>query len=328
MADVSAYWVGDVVVARSVLTEPGVPLVDLLGRRAAASVDNMFGRLPVDGWRVIDGALPADPAVDVAPVIIAAPWQHPGANGWMVVSVVRHAGRWQAMHIMDRRPLVPYVSPSERWPSASELFGPIWRLRDLRPAGGDASLPTTSVGLCTKSASQFAVMPAPSTAPHCRLARRETSRSVLPGRGSGLCLDEDHEGFGQHAVVGHRLGRPLGLHRAHESVHVRNVHEHSNMSPVLRVDERPNVGDTEGPEELFALRRGEPMICVLHIVVTDYGRHSSPWASWADGGCRARRAGPYTYVPRDISRARQGPQCRMMREAPAFVSAYRRSFDA
>jgi len=93
MADVSAYWVGDVVVARSVLTEPGVPLVDLLGRRAAASVDNMFGRLPVDGWRVIDGAWPADPAVDVAPVIIAALWRHPGANGWMVVSVVRHAGR-------------------------------------------------------------------------------------------------------------------------------------------------------------------------------------------------------------------------------------------
>jgi hypothetical protein len=147
MADVSAYWVGDVVVARSVLREPGVPLIDLLGQRAAASVDNMFGPSPVDGWRVIDGALPVDLVVDVAPVIIAAPWEHPGANGWMVVSVVRHAGRWQAMHIMDRRRLLSYVSPSERWPSAIELFGQIWRLRELRPAGGAASLPTTSVGL-------------------------------------------------------------------------------------------------------------------------------------------------------------------------------------
>jgi hypothetical protein len=147
MADVSAYWVGDFVVGRSVLTELGVPLIDLLGRRAAASVDNMFGPLPVDGWRVIDGALPADPAADVAPVIIAAPWEHPGANGWMVQSVVRHLGRWQTMHIMDRRPLLQYVSASERWPSASQLFGPIWRLRELHRAGGDAWLPTTSVGL-------------------------------------------------------------------------------------------------------------------------------------------------------------------------------------
>ena len=58
------------------------------------------------------------------------------------------------------------------------------------------------------------------------------------------------------------------------------------MSPVLRIDERPNVGDTQGPEELLALRRGEPMISVLHIVVTDYGRHGSPWAYWADGAAR------------------------------------------
>jgi hypothetical protein len=56
-------------------------------------------------------------------------------------------GRWQATHGMDGRPLAPYVSPSERWPAAGELFGPIWRLRDLRPDGGEASLPTRSVGL-------------------------------------------------------------------------------------------------------------------------------------------------------------------------------------
>jgi hypothetical protein len=65
----------------------------------------------------------------------------------MVLSVTRRAGQWRATHLLDRRPLAPYVSPSERWPSASELFGPIWRLRELRPDGGEASLPTTSVGL-------------------------------------------------------------------------------------------------------------------------------------------------------------------------------------
>jgi hypothetical protein len=60
----------------SVLTEPGVPLIDLLGQRGVARVDDMHGTPPVDGWRVIDGALPADPAVDVSATIAA-----PGAPG-------------------------------------------------------------------------------------------------------------------------------------------------------------------------------------------------------------------------------------------------------
>jgi hypothetical protein len=94
----------------------------------------------------LDGALPADPAVDVS-ATIAAPWEHTGSSGWMTLSVIRRAGRWQATHGMDGRPLAPYVSPSERWPAAGELFGPIWRLRDLRPDGGEASLPPRSVGL-------------------------------------------------------------------------------------------------------------------------------------------------------------------------------------
>jgi hypothetical protein len=146
MADVSAYWLGDLVVARSALTEPGVPLIDLLGEAGAARVDDMHGPPPVDGWRVIDGALPAHPAVDVV-ATIAAPWEHPGSNGWMMLFVIRRAGQWQPTHLMDRRPLAPYVSPSERWPAAGVLFGPIWRIREVRRAGGEASLPTTSVGL-------------------------------------------------------------------------------------------------------------------------------------------------------------------------------------
>lgn len=87
-------------------------------------------------------------------------------------------------------------------------------------------------------------------------------------RGSGrdlrfreaLCLDENHQALGHHAVMRHGLGSRPGLHRAHDGVHVGNVHEHRNSDRVLRVDERPDVGDAEGAKELFALRRGEPMI--------------------------------------------------------------------
>lgn len=38
-------------------------------------------------------------------------------------------------------------------------------------------------------------------------------------------------------------------------VHVCNVHKHCHSGPVLWVNEGPDVSDTEGPEDLFALRR-------------------------------------------------------------------------
>src|SRR5438128_7866534 len=71
----------------------------------------------------------------------------------------------------------------------------------------------------------------------------------------------------------HRLGSALGLHRRHQSVHVGNVHEHGHSGWVLWVDERADVGDTEGPEEFLAFGRGKPMLRVLHIVVANYGGH-------------------------------------------------------
>src|SRR5579864_1284439 len=95
-------------------------------------------------------------------------------------------------------------------------------------------------------------------------------------------LDEDYQRFGQDAVVRHRICRLFGLHRTHESIHVCNVHENSNPSPVLWVNKRPNVRDAEGPKELFPLRRGEPMIRVLDVVVTDDRWHGSPFRVLAD----------------------------------------------
>ena len=116
----------------------------------------------------------------------------------------------------------------------------------------------------------------------------------LLGKGK-LRLDEDHQGFGQHAVIRHRVGHRLGLHRSHDGIHVGNVHEYRHPGRVLRVDERPDVGDPEGPEDLFALRLGKPVILVLHIVVGDYGRHGAPSGSRASGYSLARR--PCTQVP-------------------------------
>src|SRR5579872_4200528 len=91
-----------------------------------------------------------------------------------------------------------------------------------------------------------------------------------------LRLDEDHQRLGQHAVMGHRFGRPFGLHRSHENIHIGHIHEHRYPGRVLRVDEPPDVGDPERPEELLALCRGKPAVLVLHIVVANYGWHGSP----------------------------------------------------
>src|ERR1019366_7667936 len=60
---------------------------------------------------------------------------------------------------------------------------------------------------------------------------------------------------------------------------------------VFRVDEGADVGNPERPEDLFAPRRGKPVILVLHIVVGDYGRHGSPSVS-----CGQRPGRPYTQM--------------------------------
>jgi hypothetical protein len=94
-----------------------------------------------------------------------------------------------------------------------------------------------------------------------------------------LRLDEDHQGLGQHAVVLHRLGSRRGLHRSREGFQVGHVHHQSDLGRVLRIDERPDVRNTERAEELLALRRGEPVLGVLHVVMADDGGHriSSVW---------------------------------------------------
>ena len=93
----------------------------------------------------------------------------------------------------------------------------------------------------------------------------------------------------------HRFGRRLGLHRSHDGIHVGNVHEQPHPGRVLRVDEGPDVGNPEGPKELFAPWRGKPMILVLHVVMGEYGR---PCASSASGVPRpVAWVTPYTDMP-------------------------------
>src|SRR4051794_34703719 len=88
-----------------------------------------------------------------------------------------------------------------------------------------------------------------------------------------LCLDEEHQRLGQDAVIGHRLAHRRVLHRGHEPIHVRYIHEHRDLRGLLRVDEGPDVGDAERPEDLLALRGSQPMLRVLDVVMSDDGRH-------------------------------------------------------
>lgn len=91
-------------VPAAVLSADGVPLAELIGERGAASVDDLMGPPPVDGWRVIAGDL-----VDFGgqPPVLAAPWPSPRSNGWMVISLSRLDGVWQASILGNDRPLRP-----------------------------------------------------------------------------------------------------------------------------------------------------------------------------------------------------------------------------
>jgi hypothetical protein len=91
-------------VPAAVLSADGVPLTELIGERGAASLDDMMGPPPVDGWRVIAGDL-AD--FGGQQPVLAAPWSSPRSNGWMVISLSRPDSAWQASILGDDRPLRP-----------------------------------------------------------------------------------------------------------------------------------------------------------------------------------------------------------------------------
>jgi hypothetical protein len=54
----------------------------------------------------------------------------------MVVSVGRRDGRWQAMIMVDRRPIEPFVDPAVRWKDLTWLFATPWQVRQLRSRDG------------------------------------------------------------------------------------------------------------------------------------------------------------------------------------------------
>lgn len=91
-------------VPAAVLAADGLPLTELIGEQGAASVDDILGPPPDDGWRVIAGDLND---FGGEPPVLAAPWSSPRSNGWMVISVARLDGGWQASILGDNRPLRP-----------------------------------------------------------------------------------------------------------------------------------------------------------------------------------------------------------------------------
>ena len=128
----------------------------------------------------------------------------------------------------------------------------------------------------------------------------------------------------------HRLGHRGRPHRRHERVHVGNIHEHRHPRGVLRVDKCPNIGDAEGAEDLFALRRGKLMLLILHVVVADHGGHavsSMGVPSGSAGRCAdPTPADPQTAKARQVGRVANAPhQPRVSARHPLGMQPSQRS---
>ena len=94
-------------------------------------------------------------------------------------------------------------------------------------------------------------------------------------------------------------GRGRVLHCGHHDVQVSDIHQYRNLCAVLGVDERPDIRDSERAEELFPLRGGKPVVCVLHIVVPDDGGHAAS-LGWAPRVC--------AYIVRNLLRRSERPR--------------------
>ena len=155
---------------------------------------------------------------------------------------------------------------------AAELNG-----RPRQTLGWKITITSTrrSVAMTTWRPQQIRVPPLSGTTRQMRQPTRQVARSRLRVEGA-LFLDEDHERLGHDAVVGHRLGRRLGLHGRRKGIEVRHVRDNRHVIRVLRIHEGADVGDAKRTEELLSLRRGEPVILPLRdVVVPKNGRHSS-----------------------------------------------------
>src|SRR4051794_26914181 len=85
----------------------------------------------------------------------------------------------------------------------------------------------------------------------------------------------------------HRLGSGGAVHRGHDRVEVRDIHDETDALGILGVDERPDVGDAERAEDLLPLRRGKPVLGILDdVVVGDHG-----WHGWLLGAGQRRQPG-------------------------------------
>jgi len=169
-------------------------------------------------------------------------------------------------HLPVRRinPLVTRPSGPVR---RSAMPAPAPALLPLRPNWSQARrLPAAAEGSClsTNVPSLRAQSVTELVTARRNVAGPQSSRSMIASRlpssrpAAELRLDEDHQGLGHHAVIVHRLG-PWASASPHGRVHVgpRPWTPHSRR--VLRVDERPDVGDANGPKN--SSRFGEASQC-------------------------------------------------------------------
>ena len=94
---------GEFDVPAEVINAPGGRLKDVLGTSREPYVDDMMGPPPTDGWRVIAGDMTLSGEDGV---VLAAPWDNPRGNGWMMIGVgPPREGDWWAVIMGDDRPV-------------------------------------------------------------------------------------------------------------------------------------------------------------------------------------------------------------------------------
>jgi hypothetical protein len=69
---------GDYDVSAAILAAAGARLSELIGDQGAASVDDIHGPPPIDGWRLIAGDIDSPRAQQP---VLAAPWMNARSNG-------------------------------------------------------------------------------------------------------------------------------------------------------------------------------------------------------------------------------------------------------
>jgi hypothetical protein len=75
-----------------------------------------------------------------------------------------------------------------------------------------------------------------------------------------LRFDEDYQGLWHYAIKDHCISSFFALQCCFQCIHVRHIHQYTHVIGILWINEGSYIGHPEWPENLFALRGGEPVL--------------------------------------------------------------------